>query len=302
MILNSWAEGTKKRYKPHILRWIDYCTKKSIDPFNASVYDGAEFLVNFFRESGNGYSSLNTARSAISAIIRPTDSVSFGEHPLITRLLKGMFRERPSLRKYIVTYDAKSVLDYIKSFQRNFDLKMLTKCLVTLMCLLCGQRVQTMSALRTDYMHIDSNSVVFYVPSLLKTTRPGFHQEPLKLMAYHDKDICPLELTKMYLDQTKQLRSNDKTGLFLSYKAPHSVVVSTTLARYVCSILSEAGIDVKTFAAHSTRSASTSKVSKTLSLTEINKAAGWTNCTTFANHYNCQIEENFGTALLNSCT
>jgi len=46
----------------------------SIDTFASSIYAGAEFLVDYFRISGNGYSSINTARSALSAIIKPHDS------------------------------------------------------------------------------------------------------------------------------------------------------------------------------------------------------------------------------------
>jgi len=94
----------------------------SIDPFAASIYEGAEFLVDYFRISGNGY-SINTARSALSAIIKPHDSVPFGKNPLITRILKGIFGEKPSLPRYTVTYDAKQVIDFIKSYNRNFDLE-----------------------------------------------------------------------------------------------------------------------------------------------------------------------------------
>jgi len=84
-----------------------------------------------------------------------------------------------------------------------------------------------MCALQTDYIHIQKEFVVFYVSTL---TRPSFHQKLLKLIAYPDKDICPVELVSMYLERTKALRSKQEMSLFLSYKPPYNNVTSTTLA------------------------------------------------------------------------
>ena len=38
----------------------------------------------------------------------------FGKNPTITRMLKGVFRNRPSLPKYMVTYDPHLVLSFLK--------------------------------------------------------------------------------------------------------------------------------------------------------------------------------------------
>ena len=51
-------------------------------------------------------------------------------------------------------------------------LECLTKILATSMCILSGQRSQTMNLLNTNYMHIDENHCIFYIASLLKTTAP----------------------------------------------------------------------------------------------------------------------------------
>jgi len=52
-----------------------------------------------------------------------------------------------------------------------------------------------------------------------------------------------------------------------------------------------AGIDTKTFTGHSIRSASTSAgVATGLSLSEINRAAGWSNARTFQKHYNVAVQ------------
>ena len=73
-----------------------------------------------------------------------------------------------------MTYDVAKVLQYIGNSYSKMSLECLTKKLATLMCILSGQRSQTMSLLNTNYMHIDENHYIFYTASLLKITRPGF--------------------------------------------------------------------------------------------------------------------------------
>ena len=88
---------------------------------------------------------------------------------------------------------------------------------------------------------------------------------------------------------------------FISYAPPYKPVSSRTLAKWVSDILHKAGIHNKTFKSHSLRSASTSdSFSGGLSLTEIAKAAGWTNVETFGKLYNKPVIDNsFGNSLLN---
>jgi len=267
---------------------------------NVSVQVGAEFLAKLFKESTIGYSAVNTARSALSAIITPINGIPFGKQPLIQRLMRGVFKQRPSLPKYTVTFDVKKVFDFIESLDfDHLDLEMLTKCLAVMLCLLSGQRSQTLTKLSIDFMHLEESKVVFYIPSLLKTSRPNFHQAPLEFVAYpQNESICPIRMLRLYLKATEGVRI-DKT-LLMSYVKPFRAVGTKTIARWVTDILNRAGISTKTFTAHSTRSASTSKASKHLSLADVNKAAGWTNVKTFAKYYNKTITNNFCESLLNN--
>ena len=82
-----------------------YCRQRKIDPLRAAVADGLNFLASLF-QSGSSYSALvpyvNTARSALSSILSMQDNTKFVSHPLVSRLLKGVFEHRPSLPKYDV--------------------------------------------------------------------------------------------------------------------------------------------------------------------------------------------------------
>ncbi len=149
-------------------------------------------------------------------------------------------------------------------------------------------------------MHKEENKSIFYIPVLLKTSRPSAHQEPLIFLSFpEDPNICVVKNLSAYLEKTKDIRK-DCNKLFLSLSTPHKGVCSVTIARWVKNTLTDAGIDTLTFSAHSTRSASTSLAkAKGLSISEISKAAGWSNDHTFARHYRKPIayDKNFGRTL-----
>ena len=113
--MKSWSEGTTKQYAPHLRRWFSFCSENGLQPLNADVTTDAELLTQYFRKSSCEYSSVNKARSALSSILPAVNGLMFGEQPLIKRLLRGMFKERPTFPRYNVTYDIKYFLDYVKN-------------------------------------------------------------------------------------------------------------------------------------------------------------------------------------------
>ena len=102
--MNSWTDGTSKKYSHHLKRWFRFCPDKSLDPLNANVSEGAEFLTKYYNTSKCEYSSLYTARSPLSSVLSSSNGNTFGKHSLIQRMLKGIFKLNPSLPRYTVTY------------------------------------------------------------------------------------------------------------------------------------------------------------------------------------------------------
>ena len=145
LIMKSWSEGTAKQYVPHLRRWFSFC-------FNADVTSGAEFLTQHFRKSSYEYSSVNTAHSAFSSVLPSVNGFTSGEQPLIKRLLRGIFKERSTFPRYTVTCDVMYVLSksmlicYIKkcSSSSETSLELTSKILATMMCLISGQKSQTL--------------------------------------------------------------------------------------------------------------------------------------------------------------
>ena len=116
IIVQSWRHWTAKQYRSYLQKWELYCNKRKIDPIHPTILDGINFLSSLF-ESGIGYNAINTARSALSSILLLPGNVSFGSHPLATRLLKGVFELRPSLPKYQDTWDISVVLKVLEEWK-----------------------------------------------------------------------------------------------------------------------------------------------------------------------------------------
>ena len=114
IILQSWRKGTTKQYSFYIKRWTKYCRQKQIDPVSATFPQPLDFLAELF-ESGIGYSGINTARAALSSVLKPVDGITFGAQESVKRFLKGVYEARPSSPRYAETWDMSKVLNYLKT-------------------------------------------------------------------------------------------------------------------------------------------------------------------------------------------
>ena len=82
--------------------------------FSPPVEEVLQFLTELF-EANCGYSALNTARSALSTFIVLPGNISVGNHPLVTRFMKGVFQSKLTLPKYTEIWDVNAVLSYLKN-------------------------------------------------------------------------------------------------------------------------------------------------------------------------------------------
>ena len=300
IILASWRGSTGKQNNSFLSRWLQFCITNNISTDTAAVYDGLTFLTHLFGQ-GLGYSALNTARSVRSTIINLPNNCTFGEHmPLVSRFLKGVFELKPSLLCYSAIWDVGTVLLFMQTTPaaQNMTLKNLTKKLTTLLALITAQRCQTLAKLDIQFMQDISDKLVFNIRGKLKTTRPGKHLDPIKIVPYaNDTKLCPVLHIREYIRRTEEFRQSSL--LLLSYQKPHKPVTNATIGRWVKSTLLEAGIDVETFSAHSSRTASSSYgMLSGLTLQDVLKAGGWSNAETFARHCNKPITPNFGHSIL----
>ncbi|XP_063856130.1 uncharacterized protein LOC135107471 [Scylla paramamosain] len=286
-LLHSWRESTRVQYGSHIKKWLSFCFGRKIDLFQPSSADLLDFLLSEFRRgAGRTYSSINTLRSAISAVASINGQPA-GQHPLATRFMKAVFQVRPSLPRYGTTWDPHLILDHIIGLGPDKDLSLiqLSRKLTILMLLLSGQRGQTLHMLDIRNMTVSDSRVSFRIGDPLKTSRPGTHLSELVFVAYPpDRRLCVVTSTMSYLERTNNMRGS-LTGFFLTTRPPVKLASRDTLRRWTKDVMRAAGINLGIFSPHSTRSASASKAALRLPLSTIISTIGWTRESTFTKYY-----------------
>lgn len=62
------------------------------------------FLAKLYHEDNYNHEVITVARSAISAILSRNNGLTSGQHPTVFQMMKGIFKLRPLLPNYNVTY------------------------------------------------------------------------------------------------------------------------------------------------------------------------------------------------------
>ena len=252
------------------------------------VANALDFLQGML-EDGKGYSAINSARSALSAVIVSESEKKFGELPVVCQFMKGVYNIRPPEPRYSGVWDPQKVLEFLKTWSpaRKLCLKLLTIKTVMLVLLTTGQRGQIINAMDVENMNIENSKMQFFIKNQdLKQGRIGYKMQPVELKAYPaDKRICVYNYMTVYLKRTLEIRGVVKK-VFLTTVKPHKAVSRDTVSRWVRTVLKRAGIDTRVFGPGSTRAASTSKaVQQGARIDEVLAAAGWSNETTFSKWY-----------------
>ena len=163
-----------------------------------------------------------------------------------------------------------------------------------MMCLLSLQTSQTLVSLSTDCMLLISSGSVFCKSKLFKTSCPKSQQQSIEFKTYpHNVSLCIVALVKLYLDKAAAPR-NDVNSKFLLAMLFHTNQCQQEHRQGGYQIFSARQILIpRIFKTHHLHSASTSNAfSGGLFLTEIAKAARWTNVEKFGKHYNKPVIEN----------
>ena len=207
LILQSWRQSTQKQYNSYFKKWTEYCDRLKISADNPSLGQALDFLTDLYK-NGAGYSAVNTARSVLSALLKPFDGIPFGSHRLTERLLTGIAVTRPSVPRYTQTWDVAIVLNHLRSKipLESLTLKDLTLKLVVLVALVTAQRCQTIHLLDTAHMTRTPSAFSFQITKPLKTTKPGRPLPQIELHKYHEDEICVYRTLERYLEVTAPFR------------------------------------------------------------------------------------------------
>lgn len=292
--MSSWRPATAKQYRTHVNSWLQFSDRGHIDPLNPTVTDIVNFLADTFHR-GVGYEAVNTARGALSSLGIVVDGCRAGNHPLVNRLLRGVFNLRPSTPRYTDIWDVQLVLQKIRTLGPlcALSLKDLTLKLVMLMALSQAARLQTLHLLLFENIQIKKDSISVWLGGNVKQCRPKFNLRMVSFKVYtKDSRLCVCETLKMYIARTKQFRNEvqQNGNLLISFIKPHRNVTKDTIARWIRTMLFSSGVDTEKFSAGSVRTAAVSKAkAMAVPIKHIMAKAGWSRETTFAKHYDKEI-------------
>lgn len=289
----SCKDSTWSRYDSYLKKYEQFCVNSKYDPIVPSVNSVLSFLAKLY-ENGCSYSSINTARSALSSFFGKIEDVNLGEHPLVKQFLKGISKLRPPAPKYSTTWDVDQVLALFKSWDDNSHLSLynLSVKLASLLALVSGQRVQTLHSIQILDIIVEPKQIRIFISKRLKTSGPNVDQPCIHLPRNHRiKKLCVASALLEYLDRTKPLRG-EVQQLFISTRGPFKAVSSQTISHWLVKSLDLAKIDTSKYRSHSFRHASTSKAFKLgVKVSSIYKSAGWSkDSNVFYKFYNKAID------------
>ncbi|KZS06436.1 Uncharacterized protein APZ42_030117 [Daphnia magna] len=250
------------------------------------------FLSDAF-ESGKAYSTINVFRSMLSGTNDQIEGFDIGCHPLVLKLMKGIFNSNPPKPKYSKTWDLNTVLNYFKTVpSEDLGLLPLACKLVTLLSLATMSRVSELASIDRKSVIFSENSVNF---SLCKP-RKSQRARPLRSLTVtklQDPSIDPVPCLGLYVHSTDTLRSGiNEHRLLIGSVKPHKPVSGSTVARWIKKQLEEASVDTSTFSAHSTRGAAASKAATLgVPIQSILSAADWASESNFSRLYCREVAE-----------
>lgn len=151
-------------------------------------------------------------------------------------------------------------------------------------------REQILCALDIKFLNKSGNSLSFSVAEPLKTSRPGKSTRKVEFVSLpEDSSLCPVATLTEYISRTEGLRksaSSEEVRLFISFIKPHKAVSTASVARWIKSVLSAAGINTSVFKPHRVRGASvTHKYIQGVPVIDIFRMADWSNEHTFCKYY-----------------
>ena len=261
-----------------------------MDPLHTTEVVVLQFL-NYLVHLNKSYSVINSHK-AMLLVTLPFFGNSWTKNcPLIVRFMKGVYFCRKPSPKYLFTWDVTCVLKFLRSLfpLRKLSLKLLTLKVIALIALAVAPRAQTLVSMDLDYMIKGVNQVDFCFPHILKTTCVG-HGYSLKVEHYSEESLCAMHTLLYYIDRTEKVRLSRQ--VFISY-VTFKAVTSSTVARWLKTILDLSGIDTKVFKAHSYRGASAlAAFSGGCSLQKILKTADWSSDKNFRKFYCRQSVKN----------
>lgn len=197
LLLSPWRPKTQSSYNSAFAKWASWCQQRNRDPTFGPIEDVINFLLESFCK-GFQYRSLalNSYQSAISAVHSKVDGYSVGQHPLVSRLLRGAFNERPPLPRYSSFWNVDIELGHFRGLGGNESLCLKTLTLKTVMVMALARPAISTYLANLDIrdQSITDGGIIFQSRHLSKQSRSS---KPIQDFFYprflEDVALCPVQ-------------------------------------------------------------------------------------------------------------
>ena len=221
-----------------------------------------------------------------------------GSHPMVIRLMKGVFNKRTPVQALVPTWSVGKVLVMLKKWHpaEGLDLKTLTLKVAMLLALATARRCSSLAmlSLKPGYYKLGETRLQFQPLGLEKQTRLDHIAPPIDIEAFEDISVDPVSYVKEYILRTQAVRETEQ--LFVTVIPPHKAVSKTVISAWLSQVIRLSG---QQGTGGSVRSSATSKaVSFGSSVEAVLKAGDWSRESTFRRFYFKPVPLSFSDAVL----
>nr|CAH7755141.1 unnamed protein product [Callosobruchus chinensis] len=236
-IQSSLSPSTLKQYTAYLKNGGTFVPQGNISPFQYSLNLILTFLSIQF-QNGASYATINS------------------QHAAIVLIFPGIYNQKPSMPKYQATWDPHPVLLHLARLYplEKISRLQLTMKLVTLLALITGHRLQTLTSIRLQNIVRFPDRLEIRISDRIKTSSSKSLQPFLVIPYFKDNPALCLasvvdyyELVINYELITKDLRPSDIDYLILTVKRPIRQVSSQRLSNWIEQTLAASGIDTTDF-------------------------------------------------------
>ena len=94
LIQESWRPGTRVQYDSLLRGWQGFCSQRKIHPLSPTILDVIAYSTSMY-DRGLQYTTIAAAKSVLPGMLHVPDVIFISSHPLIIRLMKGIFHVCP---------------------------------------------------------------------------------------------------------------------------------------------------------------------------------------------------------------
>lgn len=201
----------------------------------------------------------------LSGTLPPIEGQAVGQHHLVLKLMRGIYNSNPPKPRYAVTWSIDLVTNPLNTLPSNPDLSLavIFRKPAVLLAFTSILRVSELAAIDRQSVVISQGKAQFSLVKPRKAKKGGVLHNFVIQKFKSNSNLCPVVCLCDYILQTEALRNNVNSKLlFLSPVRPYKSVTGSSIARWIKTILGDAGVDTATFKAHSTRGAAASKAAR----------------------------------------